>query len=64
MSRERVIDVERWFLGRGLPHFIDGYSLLTDEAYRDQVLIHVRRLVRQALAVRATYLRALAQPSG
>ncbi len=37
-------------------------SLLTDKAYRDEFLVDVVREVRQALAVRALYLRELAQP--
>ena len=36
-------------------------SLLTDKTYRDEFLVDVVREVRQALAVRALYLRALAE---
>lgn len=39
-------------------------SLLTDKAYRDEFLEDVVREVRQALAVRALYLRARAGPDG
>jgi hypothetical protein len=39
-------------------------SLLTDKAYRDEFLDDVVREVRQALAVRALYLRALAETRG
>jgi hypothetical protein len=27
---ERVVDVERWFIRRGVPHFIDDYAATTD----------------------------------
>ncbi|MFP5317836.1 MAG: hypothetical protein ACLGI2_06015 [Acidimicrobiia bacterium] len=68
-ERAALADVERWFLSRGLPHFIDGYSARRDVFTRAlpgvaltvelEFLHDVVSEVRQAFAVRAVYLEAV-----
>lgn len=43
--RSSLADVERWFLSRGLPHFIDGYSASRDVFTRALPLLTLILLV-------------------
>lgn len=45
MSGDGVADVERWFLGRGPPHFVDGYSASRDVLTRTLPLLSLILLV-------------------
>jgi len=45
VGRDGVAEVERWFLGRGLPHFIEGYSASRDVFTRALPLLTLILLV-------------------
>ena len=45
-------DVERWFVLRGLPRFVEPK---TDDTYRSEFADDVGPEIREALAVRAAY---------
>ena len=43
---ERVVDIERWFIRRGVPHFIDDYAATTDIWTRSLPILLVAYVAR------------------
>lgn len=55
MPMDAVAEVEKWFLARGLPHFIDGYSASRDVLTRALPVLTLVLLVELSLALNLSW---------